>query len=132
MSPFPHPARSAAALADQLPDEQLVGLCRLAVNRPVLASHIPVGVAVPAPDELAVLIAEVGRRTVMAWTLHRNLDVMGAAEAAETLGVGQTNLRTVKGLPDPVGKIRSSTLWDGAAIRRLAAERAQLPSRESH
>lgn len=68
----------------------------------------------------------------MAWTLHRNLDVMGAAEAAETLGVGQTNLRTVKGLPDPVGKIRSSTLWDGAAIRRLAAERAQLPSRESH
>jgi hypothetical protein len=134
MSTFPHSARAATnsgvALAEQLPDDQLVGLCRLAVNRPVLASHVPVGVADPSPDELAVLVAEVGRRTVMEWTPQRELDVMGAAEAAEVLGVGQTNLRTVKGLPEPVGKIRASTLWRGAAIRRLAAQRAA--QRRSH
>lgn len=115
--------RSVTALADELSDNELIGLCRLAVNRPVLASHVPSGVAEPSPDELAVLMAELGRRTVMGPLPPHGLDVMGAAEAAEMLGVGQTNVRTVKGLPEPISKVRATTLWSGAAIRRLTAER---------
>lgn len=55
-------------------------------------------------------------------------ELMGAKEAAAELGVLQTNLRTIKGLPAPVQKIGATTLWLAADIRRLAKERAAARS----
>jgi hypothetical protein len=50
-------------------------------------------------------------------------EVMGAAEAARTLGVAQSNLRKVVGLPDPYQRLRSGTLWRADEIRALAWRR---------
>lgn len=50
-------------------------------------------------------------------------EMMGAAEAAKTLGVLQTNLRVVAGLPEPYQKIKSTTLWRAKEIRELAIAR---------
>lgn len=50
-------------------------------------------------------------------------ELMGAAEAARTLGVKQSNLRTVSGLPEPYQKIASTTLWRADEIKALAWER---------
>lgn len=52
-------------------------------------------------------------------------ELMGAIEAAEALGVRQVNLRTLKGLPEPYGRVRASTLWRADEIRAFAEERAQ-------
>lgn len=49
----------------ELPDTQLVGLCRSSLNLIVRASDLPSGVAEPGPDQLAVLVAETGRRAVV-------------------------------------------------------------------
>jgi len=48
---------------------------------------------------------------------------MGALEAARTLGVAQSNLRTVAGLPEPYAKVASGTLWRAQEIRALAFRR---------
>ncbi|CAB4197743.1 hypothetical protein UFOVP1313_29 [uncultured Caudovirales phage] len=50
-------------------------------------------------------------------------EVMGASEAAEAIGVRQVNLRTLKGLPEPYGRIRSTTLWRAEEIREFAKNR---------
>ena len=51
-------------------------------------------------------------------------DLYGAAEAAAALGVGQTNLRTVAGLPEPVAVLKCGSIWRAADIHDLAAKRA--------
>jgi hypothetical protein len=51
-------------------------------------------------------------------------ELMGAQEAARTLGVQQPNLRTVAGLPAPYDKVAATTLWRADEIRSLAWKRA--------
>lgn len=46
--------------------------------------------------------------------------VIGAAEAAEILGVRQPNLRTVRALPEPYDKIRATTLYREDDVVRVA------------
>jgi hypothetical protein len=50
-------------------------------------------------------------------------ELMGAQEAALTLGVAQSNLRTVAGLPTPYGKLAATTMWRADEIRSLAWKR---------
>lgn len=50
-------------------------------------------------------------------------ELMGAADAAECLGVKQPNLRTLRGLPEPYDKVRATTLWRADEIREFAASR---------
>lgn len=50
-------------------------------------------------------------------------ELMGAAEAAKTLNVRQSNLRSLKGLPQPYQRLRSGTLWRADEIRSLAWQR---------
>jgi hypothetical protein len=49
--------------------------------------------------------------------------LMGAREAAEHLGVHQTNLRVVKGLPEPYAKVAATTLYRASDIHALAVAR---------
>jgi len=49
--------------------------------------------------------------------------LMGAREAAEHLGVHQTNLRVVKGLPEPYAKVAATTLYRASDIHSLAFAR---------
>jgi hypothetical protein len=56
-------------------------------------------------------------------------ELMGAAEAADELGVRQQNLRTVAGLPAPYGRVRATTLWRADEIRRLAKRRGARTDR---
>jgi hypothetical protein len=51
-------------------------------------------------------------------------ELMGAKEAAEALGVGQTNLRVVSGLPEPYDSVGATTLWRADEIRALARQKA--------
>ncbi len=51
-------------------------------------------------------------------------ELVGAKDAAEILGVLQVNLRTLKGLPEPYGRIRASTVWRAEEIRAFAETRA--------
>ena len=55
--------------------------------------------------------------------------VYGAKEAAAALGVRQTNLRAVVGLPEPYQKLRASTLWRADVIDGFAAERRERRAR---
>jgi hypothetical protein len=57
---------------------------------------------------------------------HWEPELMGAGEAAKTLGVFQSNLRTISGLPEPYDKVAATTLWRAAEIRAFAWQRAQL------
>ena len=50
-------------------------------------------------------------------------EFMGAAEAAEELGVKSPNLRRVRGLPPPFGQVRSGPFWIADDIRALAERR---------
>jgi len=52
-------------------------------------------------------------------------ELMGAQEAARTLGVQQPNLRTVAGLPAPYSRVAATTLWRADEIRSLAWKRQQ-------
>jgi hypothetical protein len=49
--------------------------------------------------------------------------VIGAAQAALIIGVRQSNLRTLAGLPDPYDKVSSGTLWREDEIRAFADAR---------
>jgi hypothetical protein len=51
--------------------------------------------------------------------------LMGATEAAEAIGVSQTNLRPLTGLPEPVAVLRCGTIWLADDIEAFAAERRQ-------
>ncbi len=50
---------------------------------------------------------------------------MGAKEAAGHLGVHQTNLRIVKGLPEPYAKVAATTLYRASDIHALAFARRE-------
>jgi hypothetical protein len=50
-------------------------------------------------------------------------ELVGAYEAAQILGVRQTNLRVIRGLPEPYVKLRSGTLYRADEIKALAWER---------
>ena len=49
--------------------------------------------------------------------------VMGAAEAADALGVRQQNLRRQVGLPEPYQTVRATTLWRVTDIEEFARSR---------
>jgi hypothetical protein len=57
-------------------------------------------------------------------------ELLGAREAADMLGKSQTNLRTLKGLPEPYDKVRATTLWRKSDIERFAKANG-LPERTS-
>jgi hypothetical protein len=50
-------------------------------------------------------------------------ELMGAKEAAEALGVGQTNLRVTSGLPEPYDVVAATTLWRADEINELATRK---------
>jgi hypothetical protein len=52
-------------------------------------------------------------------------ELMGAKDAAAALGVRQSNLRTVAGLPEPYGTVAATTLWRADEIRALARRRTK-------
>jgi hypothetical protein len=58
--------------------------------------------------------------------------LVGAIEAAELLGVRQTNLRVVRGLPEPYQKLRSGTLYREDEIRALAWSRLNRKVQRPH
>jgi hypothetical protein len=51
-------------------------------------------------------------------------ELAGFAEAAEILGVKKPNLMKVAGLPEPIAKLQSGSVWVADELRRLAEERA--------
>ena len=57
--------------------------------------------------------------------MKKTPEMMGATEVAEALGVGQTNLRRIPGLPAPVQKIKAGSLWRADEIREFARQREQ-------
>jgi hypothetical protein len=50
-------------------------------------------------------------------------EMFGAKEASVCLGVQQSNLRTVAGLPAPYGSVAATTLYRAEEIRELAEKR---------
>lgn len=59
-------------------------------------------------------------------------ELMGAAEAAEALGVRVSNLYTLAGLPTPYDRVRATALWRSKEIVAFAERRAEarsIPSR---
>lgn len=52
-------------------------------------------------------------------------ELMGARELAELLEVDVSNLRSVSGLPAPVGELRATRVWDAEECRRFARARAR-------
>jgi hypothetical protein len=55
----------------------------------------------------------------------KKTEMMGAAEVAEVLGVSQTNIRRIPGLPPPAQKIKAGSLWRADEIRAFALQRGQ-------
>jgi hypothetical protein len=55
---------------------------------------------------------------------RKDIELMGAIEAAEFLGVKQPNLRTMAGLPEPIAQLRCGSIWLADSIRDFAIERA--------
>jgi hypothetical protein len=51
--------------------------------------------------------------------------IIGASTAASILGVNQTNLRPIPGLPEPYDKDRATTMWREDEIRAFARKRAR-------
>jgi hypothetical protein len=49
-------------------------------------------------------------------------ELVGASEAADLCGCAQSNLRTLRGLPEPYAKLRATTLWRKTDMRRFAEE----------
>jgi hypothetical protein len=50
-------------------------------------------------------------------------ELMGATEVAQELGVKQTNMRKIPGLPEPCTVLIRGALWRADVIREFAAER---------
>jgi hypothetical protein len=48
----------------------------------------------------------------------------GAFEAADRLGVVQTNLRPIPGLPEPIDKLRCGSVWLAGEVGEFAKQRA--------
>ena len=63
------------------------------------------GTKAARPNEVVVI----ARRRDTIYQDERPL--MGAMEAAQTLGVEQTNLRTLSGLPEPYQVLRMGSVW---------------------
>jgi hypothetical protein len=53
----------------------------------------------------------------------------GAAEASEILGVKQTNLRKLVGLPEPLQVLAMGSVWLREDIEEFADRRAANPAR---
>lgn len=52
-------------------------------------------------------------------------ELVGRTEAAEILGIGRTNLTTLKGLPEPVvDYLHAGRLWLRREVEQFARERA--------
>jgi|SRR5579884_2598070 len=105
-----------------LPNNELLGLCQLGLNEPVCAADVPSGLELKQ-HELGLVLDELGWRMGLVAENRGIPDVMGAAEAARTLGVKQSNLRVVSGFPSPIARLAATPLWNGAEVRRLAAIR---------
>lgn len=71
---------SPAELIDRLPDNELVGLARIAVGQPVRGSDIPIGIEEPAPADLALLLVEIGRRVATGQIVVAGVDLDADAE----------------------------------------------------
>lgn len=115
-------ARALEQILGQLPTNELFGLCQIEMNQPVRGCDVRTGLDLH-PQEARLVLAEIGARMGLAGTRDGVIDVMGAVEAAAALGVKQSNLRTVAGLPAPIAKLSATPLWGGAAVRELAARR---------
>src|SRR5258708_5988245 len=114
------PSTYSQALIKSLPINEIVGLCQLAANLPVRASDVPCGLGEPSPDEVHELHDHI-LQMVLSGTYHPDgPEVMGASEVATTLGVQQPNIRTLKGIPKPIGKLTATSLWDAREIRAFA------------
>jgi len=62
--------------------------------------------------------------------LARDADpLMGAREASDCLGVAQSNLRELVGLPEPFQILAMGSVWLRQDIEQFAAYRAANPSR---
>jgi hypothetical protein len=105
-----------------LPSCQLLGLCQIGLNEPVLASDVPIGLDLKQ-HEIGLVLDELGWRMGLVGATRGIPDVMGAAEAASALGVNQSNLRVVGDLPAPIVRLAATPLWNGAEIRSLSAKR---------
>jgi hypothetical protein len=55
--------------------------------------------------------------------LRGPVEIWGVSEAAEHLGVATGNFGRVKGLPAPLCRVRSGSLYDAGEIRALAERR---------
>jgi hypothetical protein len=53
--------------------------------------------------------------------------IMGASEAAEALGVKQSNLRDLAGLPDPFQVLRMGSVWLRDDVLEFKADRIANP-----
>jgi hypothetical protein len=48
--------------------------------------------------------------------------IVGIAEAADTVQVWPQNLPDLRGLPEPVAKVRATTIWIEAEMKDFSAE----------
>lgn len=106
-------------------DRELETLIRYRRRQPVSAWDVPLLPAnTPMPSDQA-LMAELAERILDGRSTEflRITDIMGAKEVSEATGVGQTNIRGTKGMPSPIYKIRATSIYDGAEVRRFAERR---------
>lgn len=54
-------------------------------------------------------------------------DLVGAAEFADLLGVLNSNLRRVSGLPKPIAMLKVGPVWDAEEAKAFARERERNP-----
>ena len=65
----------------------------------------------------------VKNRRLIADVLEEPLELMGAIEASEALGVLQPNLRTLSGVPQPIAVLRCGSVWLANEIREYGQSR---------
>jgi hypothetical protein len=59
-------------------------------------------------------------------------ELMGASEAAETIGVYVQNLTTLAGMPEPVATLRATRIWLADEVREFAADYQSRSRVQSH
>ena len=64
-------------------------------------------------------------RRLIADVLEEPLELMGAIEASEALGVLQPNLRTLSGVPQPIAVLRCGSVWLASEIREYGESRGR-------